>query len=332
MIVENALQDIKILLFSQYFFGYEEKIAKKMRELGAEVSLYDEMSVNTPFERALLKISSSVFKNKTKKYYDDILEKEKSNRYDYVVFIDCEMPTANVLKKYKRNFKEARFCLHMWDSIDNLKGVADKFKFFDHITSFDRKDATVHKLGFRPLFFCDEYRATAEKREYKYNLSFIGTIHSDRYSIIKELKNNTTNFYLYPYLQSKFIYYFFKWTKKEFRYTKITDFRFDKIDSLTIAGVVNESSAILDIQHPMQTGLTMRTLEMLGMNKKIVTTNIDIKNYDFYNPNNICIIDRKKPVVPNEFYNREYEYLDNNIYEYYSIGQWILDVLGVCHG
>ncbi len=329
MIGENALQSRKILFFSQYFFGYEEKIAKKMKELGADVFLYDEMSVNTPFERALLKISPNLFKNKTEKYYDKILEKERNNQFDYVVFIDCEMPTPNVLKKYKSCFKEARFCLHMWDSIDNLKGVEGKFKFFDHITSFDRKDAAVHKLGFRPLFFCDEYRATGEKRDYKYELSFIGTIHSDRYSIIQELKKSTKSIYLYLYLQSKFIYYFYKLTKKTFRNTRRTDFMYDKIDSTTIAEVVNESSAILDIQHPRQTGLTMRTLEMLGMKKKIVTTNTDIKNYDFYNPNNICVIDRKKPVVPNEFYNREYENLNDDIYEYYSLGHWIVDILGV---
>lgn len=327
--MSKFLEGKKILLFSQYFFGYEEKITKKMRDLGAGVSLYDEMSVKTPFERALLKISSGLFKNKTEKYYNDILEREKNNHYDYIVFIDCEMPTANVLKNYKSTFKEARFCLHMWDSIDNLKGVEGKFKFFDHITSFDRKDAAVYKLGFRPLFFCDEYRATGKKRDYKYELSFIGTIHSDRYSIIKELKKSSKSFYLYPYLQSRFIYYFYKLTKKTFRNTKITDFKFDKIDSLSIARVVDESCAILDIQHPRQTGLTMRTLEMLGMKKKIVTTNTDIINYDFYKPNNICVIDRVNPVVPDGFYNREYENLDDDIYEYYSIGRWIVDVLGV---
>ena len=119
----DLLKGKKILLFSQIFFGYEKKIAEKMREYGAEVSLYDEMSIKKPIERALLKISASIFTKKTESYYFDILEKEKNNRYDFVLFIDCEMPTEKILKKYRETFPNAKFCLHLWDSLKNLKGV-----------------------------------------------------------------------------------------------------------------------------------------------------------------------------------------------------------------
>ena len=37
----------------------------------------------------------------------------------------------------------------------------------------------------------------------------------------------------------------------------------------------------------------MRTIEMLGA-LKMITTNAEIQNYDFYHPNNICIVDREK--------------------------------------
>jgi len=71
---------------------------------------------------------------------------------------------------------------------------------------------------------------------------------------------------------------------------------------------------------------------MLGMKKKLVTTNSDIVNYDFYNERNICVINRSSPVIPEEFYKTEYEEIPESIYEYYSIGQWVLGVLGVCNG
>ncbi len=319
----------KILFFSQYFFGYEKKITEKMKELGAEVSLYDEMSVNTSFERAMLKVSPRIFKGKTEKYYRNIINKEKGVPFDFVLFIDCEMPTMHVLQECRRAFSSAKFCLHMWDSIKNLKGVKGKFEFFDYISSFDREDSEREHLVFRPLFFSDEYRACDDKENYKYNLSFIGTIHSDRYRIIKKLKRTTDEFFIYSYLQSKFIYYFYKMTKKDFRKTNIRDFKFDKIDSKTIADIVRESRGVLDIQHPKQTGLTMRTLEMLGMKKKFVTTNTDIRNYDFFDENNICIIDRVNPVVPDSFYTSNYKDISKDIYERYSIERWLLEVLGV---
>lgn len=329
MKLTNALLQKKILLFSQYFFGYEEKIAQKMREYGAEVLLYDEMSVKTSFERALLKVTPNIFKKKTESYYRRIIKKERDVSFDFILFIDCEMPTKQILKECREAFPKAKYCLYMWDSIENLKGIKQKFKYFDYISSFDREDANRNHLVFRPLFFSDDYRAEGKNVDYKYDLSFIGTIHSDRYAIIKKLKNSIKSIYIYPYLQSRFVYYYYKITKSEFKNTIIHDFKFDKIDSNLIAKIVKESRAILDIQHPKQTGLTMRTLEMLGMKKKIITTNTDIRNYDFYNENNICIIDRVDPVVPETFYTTDYKDISKNIYEYYSIDQWILGVLGI---
>lgn len=325
----NKLENKSILLFSQYFFGYEEKIADKLREFGSKVVLYDEMSVKRTFERAMLKISPAIFKRKTEKYYGEILEKEKKSTYDYILFIDCEMPTEKVLKEYRETFSNAKFCLHMWDALKNLPGVKEKFKYFDYISSFDRKDAEENKIIFRPLFFIDEYRYQKNEQGYDYNLSFIGTIHSDRYAIIKKFMNSKRSLFTYPYLQSRFIYYFYKVTKKEFRDTRINDFKFKKMNSQDIAAVVNKSRAVLDIQHPGQTGLTIRTLEMLGMKKKFVTTNQDIQNYDFFNLNNIFVIDRANPYVPDEFYDSDYEELPSEVYEYYSINRWVADVLGI---
>lgn len=325
----NVLDNKRILLFSQYFFGYENKIAKKYRDVGAEISLYDEMSVKKSFDRALLKISPQIFMKRTEDYYLDILNKEKKVDYDFVLFIDCEMPTVNIIKKYREAFSKAKFCLHMWDSVQNLPGVMTKFDLFDRISTFDRRDAEKYHIVFRPLFFCDEYRNVIKVEEPKYDLSFIGTIHSDRYAIIEGIKESSVNFYTYPYLQSKFIYHFYKLTKREFKRTKADDFKYEKISSTEIARVVNESKAVLDVQHPKQSGLTIRTIEMLGMKKKLVTTNQDIINYDFYNPNNICVIDRKNPVIPDGFYASDYMQLNDEMYEFYSIDRWILDVLGL---
>lgn len=324
----DRLEGKRILLFSQYFFGYENKIAKKMREFGAEVALYDEMSVTKPLERAVLKISPSIFNKKTEQYYFEILQKEKAINYDYVLFIDCEMPTKKVLQTYKKTFIKARFCLHLWDSLENLKGVKSKIGYFDFVSSFDRKDSRENNIAFRPLFYDDIYRACDEEREYDYDLSFVGTIHSDRYAIIKKLMSSNRKMYIYPYLQSRFIFYYYKLTKQEFKGVSIEKFRFSKIDSDSIKRIIRKSRAVLDIQHPKQTGLTMRTLEMVGMKKKMVTTNKDIVNYDFFHKNNICVIDRENPIVPDDFYLSKYHDISKSIYEYYSIGQWVLGVLG----
>ena len=51
--------------------------------------------------------------------------------------------------------------------------------------------------------------------------------------------------------------------------------------------IFSDSRCILDAPQAGQVGLTIRTIECLGAKRKLVTTNSDIKNYDFYNENNI---------------------------------------------
>lgn len=324
----------RILLFSQYFFGYEKRIKDKMVDMGALVDLFDEMSVKSMIDRAILKISTHIFDHKTEQYYFKILEKIKQNKYDYVLFIDCEMPTKKILAVYREKFPTAKFCLHMWDSIENLRSVRDKFSYFDYITTFDRNDAQKYGLKLRPLFYSDEYATNGEKSsDYEYDLCFIGTIHSDRYRILKTIskqaESKNLRVYYYLYLQSKFIYYFYKATKKEFKSTHLHDFQFEKKSASAIAEIVAKSKVIIDIQHPAQTGLTMRTLEMVGMGKKFITTNTDICNYDFYNSNNIMPIDRRNPNIDNNFFDRNYVELPKFIYDKYYIGNWIKEVLGI---
>lgn len=329
---QTSLKQKKILFFCPAFFGYEKKMRDAMVELGAEVDFFDERSVDKSYEKALLKVSPSIFARKTEKYYFDILSEVKGRDYDYVFFVKCDMPTKKVLEVYKKVFTKAKFCLYMYDSISNIPGVEKKFSFFDRITTFDRQDSINKGLGFRPLFYCKEYQRENENTNYEYDLCFIGTIHSDRYKILSEIERQAEEqglkMYFYPFLQSKFIYYFYKLFKKEYRTTSISDFRFDKISSREIADIVAKSRLVVDIQHPKQTGLTMRTIEMIGMNKKIMTTNTDIVNYDFYNDNNIQVIERNKVIVNKDKLQNDYCALDSKVYDSYSIYSWAIDALG----
>lgn len=328
----DSIEGKKILFFAPAFFGYEDKISKKMRELGAVVDMYDVRSVTTAKDRALLKISPKIFEKKSQEYYDNIIDQNLGKDYDYILIVKCDMTPDSILIRLKKEFPNAKLCLYLWDSIKNIPGIKGKFKYFDTLHSFDIDDCNKNRiLKFRPLFYLDEFCKPYIEREYKYDISFTGTIHSDRFSVINQIKNtineNKMSSYWFCYLQSKFIYYFYKSTKKDFFKTNITDFDFQKKSSDEIAKIVDESKIVLDIQHPKQTGLTMRTIEMIGMNKKLITTNASVKNYDFYNPNNICIVDRKNVQIDPTFLNTTYAPLEKSLYKKYSLQSWIFEVL-----
>lgn len=322
----------KILFFSPAFFRYENMIADKMCEMGAEVDMYDVRSVTSAMDRALLKISPAFFKRRSQKYYEDIIEKNKNKNYDYILIVKCDMTPVSALEKFRTVFPKAKLCLNLWDSVENIPGVTEKFKYFDTLHSFDLDDCEKYsELKFRPLFFGDQFRKEGHVGGYKYDISFCGTIHSDRYAVIKQVQKiaeeRNLNCYWFLYLQSKFIYRFYKATKKEFRRADKSTFSFDKMSAAEIAEVVDESRIILDVQHPKQTGLTMRTIEMIGMNKKLITTNESIRKYDFFYANNVAVVDRNDVRIPEGFIKTPYHPLPKDIYEKYSLKSWILEVL-----
>mgnify|MGYP006876752844 CR=1 FL=1 len=322
----------KILFFSPAFFKYESMIADKMREMGAEVDMYDVRSVTGAFQRALLKISPAIFKRRSQKYYEDIIEQNKDKDYDYILIVKCDMTPISILEKFRIVYPHAKLCLSLWDSVVNIPEVTKKFQYFDTLHSFDLNDCKKYSvLKFRPLFFGDQFRKENHTGDYKYDISFLGTIHSDRYAVIKQAQKiaeeKELKCYWFLYLQSKFIYKFYKLTKKEFKGVPEDVFSFDKMSASEISAIVDDTRIVLDIQHPKQTGLTMRTIEMVGMNKKLITTNQSIKEYDFFCANNVAVVDRNNVVIPSDFLNSSYSRLPDEVYEKYSLKSWILEVL-----
>lgn len=86
---------------------------------------------------------------------------------------------------------------------------------------------------------------------------------------------------------------------------------------------------MVDIQKPNQVGLTIRTLELIASNKKFVTTNSEISKYNFYSKNNIAVLSRERPVIPNSLVTSKFIPIDKSVLDKYSIGFFLKEVLGL---
>jgi hypothetical protein len=63
------------------------------------------------------------------------------------------------------------------------------------------------------------------------------------------------------------------------------------------------------------------------LNVKVVNDNEIVSyQYDFYNENNIYIFNRSKPKIKFDFLIENYENIDNNIYNKYSLKNWIENI------
>lgn len=317
----------KLLLLCAKFFNYDTLVADKLRELGASVDLYDARAELSTPEKAILKYYKGFFYSKLKKYHKSIIEKNKEKEYD-IVYTNSYLP-EETLMLYKESFPGAKFLFYLDDSVANMKNADKTFSYYDRVMTFDRSDSIKYNIDLIPLFYEDSYKKHTDN-DYKYDICFIGTIHSDRLKVIeaveKECIAKGLSFFHYCYLQSRVMYLVYWLTKSEFRRKAPSYFRFNQIPSSEVADILQKSKAVLDIQHPRQTGLTIRTIETLGAGKKIITTNKEILHYEIFRDSNVCIIDRETPVINKSFINTSYEKLPSEILSKYSIEGWIEQV------
>jgi len=331
MIEKKVLQGKKILFLAPAFFNYENVIKEKMVEMGATTYLYDERSVKSAIMRALNKVVPSWFNHHSHNYFHNIITAHKAESFDYIVVIKSDMVPTSTLEELKNVFKSAKLVLYLYDSIADIPSIKEKIKYYDKVFTFDREDAISYNFEFRPLFFSDDFVAKEKPQEYKYDIAFLGTIHTDRLKIIKRImkqaKDKGWRSYWFLYLQASFMFYWYWLTKKEYSLNDKRILSTEKKSGQEIASIVDQSAVILDIESPGQKGLTMRTIEMIGLKKKLITTNRDIVNYDFYCPQNIEVVDRSNPIISGDFIERPYKELPQEIYRKYHITSWIRDIL-----
>ena len=332
----NFFNGKNVLIFSPHFFGYGEAVADKIRSYGAQVDYYDERPGNDFMTKALIRIDKSLLNRKIHKYYKKIIGSLKKGHYDYVLFLNLEAISEKDLLELKRVQSRATFIMYMWDSVKNKKQTASLLPYFDLKHTFDKDDSendNYEEFNFRPLFFLDEYRDLGKDVPKEIDLLFVGTVHSDRYPLLMKIRSlceemqKTTDFFMF--FMSKKLFYVRKASDKSFSQAKMDEFQFISLPKEDLIHKLERSKVVLDIQHPSQTGLTMRTVEMIGAKKKIITTNQRIKDYDFYNPTNILCIDRDYIRLSETFFDTAYEALDPRIYHSYSVEGWLEDVFSV---
>jgi hypothetical protein len=322
------LNNKKVLLFVPNGKGvYGSAMSEQLEKCGAYVDVYDERPSASTSSKIITRLGKKQLAHVFKKYIKKIILFNIEKSYDYVLVIRGECFNEATMKLLRTSFPSAYFILYLWDSLKNTD-TRPAFPFFDKILSFDKEDVENNKeLIHRPLFFIPSYRNYGNCSQYEYDLMFIGKVHSDRFSFIKKIQKEIADkglrAFFYFYFPSRLLYLQKRFFDNSFKNTSLKDFEFKMIKAVNIANYMSKSKCSLDMQHPLQTGLTMRTIEVLGAKRKLITTNPVIKTYDFYNENNIMVVDRKTPAIDLSFINSPYQEVDKNIYEYYSIEGWV---------
>lgn len=326
--VQNKFFGKRILFFSVQTFNLEKEIVLKLKELGAYVRYFDERPSNGILVKGIIRIKKELYQKRIDKYYQSILKELENEKFDFLFVNKGEVVPAFFLEAFSKLHPECLKVFYTWDSFANNKHPEKIIEYFDRKYSFDSEDAIKYNLNFRPLFFLDSYKKIYKSDTKKiYDLVFLGTAHSDRYKISNEVNNwcNTKglNTFFYYYLPGKIVYYLKRKFDKTFQQFDVKKLSFKSLTTNDILNYYDQSNLILDINHPLQKGLTLRVFEAIGAGKKIITTNKHIKKYSFYNPNNIYIIDREHIVLNDAFFKNEYQDISADLYQRASIEGWL---------
>lgn len=331
--MNENLSGKKVLFFSVKTFNLEIEISKKMKEMGAFVTYFDERPANNNFTKGIIRLRRSIYEKRISKYYQNILKELKPETFDYLFVNRGEVIPEFFLVSFKERNPKCEFIFFTWDSFSNHSYPKTILKFFDKKSSFDPSDCIKYDLDFRPLFYLDAFCRNsnhAEVTENSYKMLFLGTAHSDRYEISTRVANwfreHDYVTFCYYYMHGRLVYFYklmFDPEFKKFDYKKLS---FKSLTKTEIVALYQQSEIILDINHPRQSGLTMRTLEAIGANKKLITTNRNIIKYPFYNSNNIFMLDRNTLRIDEEFLKVPYCQIDLQVKESLSIGGWLNDI------
>lgn len=317
-----------ILLICPLFFGYDKSIRKELEGRGYIVDVYnaDPGGVQGTFISTLR--TFHIGAKKVIRWFENRLLNKLNKKYDIVIVVCGWAITSYSVKNIRNNNLKpsGKMLLYYWDSLELLKDDITRWPFFDKIYTFDRNDYENHRdiFDFLPLFYCNQYLELKEKA-HLYNLATIGSYKYDRYFLIEDLKTRNEEITIVSYMYSpKWEILFHKAFRKKYKDIKLENLSFKKLSFGEIIGMYEETDAVLDIPRTGQNGLTMRTIECLAMKKKVITTNPNVINYDFYNPSNIYIMDSNTLELPNkQWFTLPYCEIDSKIVDNYSITNWV---------
>lgn len=328
------LKGKRVLLISVKFFNYEQLIKEQLEEMGAVVDLFDERPSNSFFSKAIIRVKKELYKVKVNTYFNEIIAQIKSRSYDYFLLIKGEVTPPFFLEFLKRNNPDIQCIYYTYDSFKNNANGLEILHHFDRKFTFDSDDALAYNMLFRPLFYARSYEGLyLNRRDFSTDISFIGTAHSDRYEISEQIKKwcqaNQLKMFSFYYSPSKLMFRVKKVFDSHFRLIDAKDVSFNSLTHEQIIANYQQTRVVLDINHPNQKGLTMRTFETLGAGRKLITTNAMIKKYSFYDPQNIFVISRDNITIEKSFFQTEFKEIKADILYSMSIAGWINEVFGL---
>lgn len=241
------------------------------------------------------------------------------NEYTKIIINDA-MFNNNILKYISKKNAVASKYVYYTNAVRNSRIKPNNIPKDWRVYTFDISDSKEFDIEYSTEYYTEHQENI--KYDLKYDVCYVGADKTDvrlkNLLDIKEVlrKNKVQNFFhIFRVLK--------KYNKYELQETTNMFLKYEDIQRIIL-----ESKCILELQMEGQSGCTLRTLESMFLNRKLITNNKDIVNYDFYNPNNIFVIenaddfkDRFNDIL--KFMRSPYQKLPDMVKNNYKFCKWL---------
>lgn len=315
---------MKVCLISFDSTYFDHNIIIELKRKNIEANHIDASKFKYKYTSVFDKISNSINKSFFNKNIKDIAleenilqELQKLGHQDVILFIRPDRISKKTHLEIKKQTN--KYITYIYDSYnrfpmdDLLNGV------FDEIFSFDFNDVKKYNFTFISNYIYMDKREIKLENDTNDNVFIVISI-DERFDFLNKLSY---------YLSDHNVNFKFVVVGKRVPKNMNPNMIFSKKTLLPedLKNDLENSKYFLDLIRHGHNGLSFRIFEALAMQRKIITTNQAILQYDFYNPNNILILDEDSAInIDLNFFKTPYEPLNDAIYYKYTIENWVKTV------
>lgn len=308
--------------FPQLFLKNLEKLgfsAEVMKENPSEFRYKGFEKIINFFRKTFLKDKSYKKKlaaeYKLKEYHRVIGEIE--GKLDYILVIRPDAFPVSVIQELKK--KTNKLIAYQWDGIKKFPEIKNYFSLFDSFFCFDNEDVDLHLKPITNFYFDFAPPVYKAYNKVKPRLYFVGLFWENRREKIDTFIENVSKLNVE-------LDFFMQFTEKsQIKNPKIKYIK-DRISFSDNLKNVENADVLLDFVDPNHNGLSIRFFEALYYKKKVITDNITVKEYDFYNPNNIFVIENNYQDIA-AFLEKPYYDIPKEIVDQYGFSNWIKQII-----
>ncbi len=309
---------MRITIVAFDLWGFNKKIANYLSNQGHEVTFLDSSSIKYVYKNKWDQIKNFLRKiilnkNIKKEYLNKSLIAKITDlpKQDVILIVNPSRFIKDILNLLRK--KTNKLIAYNYDSLARMPLPENHDTLFDKIFSFDINDVAENcnlSLLTNYIYLDKHINPTPKNKAF-----MILSKSYEREIILSEIADIFDKKRLnYEFIVAN------PATKKVNKKIHLTEHHI-KLD--VVIEKMKDAEILLDLVRQNQTGLSFRIFEAMALHKKIITNNQTIKQYNFYNENNILVIDNENIIIPDTFLNSKYQPLPENLYKKYTLESWL---------